>query len=154
MDNRGWTLYFYNGLNALYNKNYDLEDFESLKKLTIARTTNSDDLQKNAYLTAWRAAKARGEPKPRKKDPRWSTPIASLACHIDLSTWFLDQQSKAGWPSINTGMIETAMGDEFIEKYISEGVAPGQPNYRTPFDALNGLSATLLHEVSSRVHGK
>jgi hypothetical protein len=66
---------------------------------------------------------------------------------MDISTWFLDQHNRANWPYGNKDIIETAMGDEFIEEYVSGSGT----NRRTPIDAIKTIGSVLTHEVSNLI---
>ncbi|KAF1841196.1 uncharacterized protein K460DRAFT_359716 [Cucurbitaria berberidis CBS 394.84] len=120
-----------------YEEPYDLEN-PNANLPGKAATTDSDLFDKlkwaqdEAYLTTI-----------SRKDPQYSTPIRHLACQIDLSTWHLDERERGNWPNLDVNLVETAMGEEFINTWVSGGTS----GRRTPVDALSTFGGVLLHEA-------
>ena len=66
----------------------------------------------------------------------------TIACAMDVCTWFSSAAIVSGWPIINAERVEGCKTEEF-KASLSNGL--------TPVDGLKTFGMTMLHEVSVSV---
>jgi hypothetical protein len=151
MDNKPYTKTPYEKIETFYTFAYNLDDPKE-DRPAKAMTMDSDWYNGKLYNDHREEAVASNKPVPHRKDPTYTTPRERIACSVDFSPWHLDLQNRGQWQHVTKERIEIAMGEEFIEKFVSEREKPGEPSRRTPIDALVFMGVVVLHEVHSLVH--
>jgi hypothetical protein len=102
-----------------------------------AATMDSDfpDAKKYVDDQGWTKGKTR-------RDPEYSSPRLHLPSQIDLAPWYLDMLRGTNWPNFDQDLIGMCMQDDYMRRFLEGGTV------RTPVDALQTFSHTMIHEVS------
>ena len=75
-------------------------------------------------------------PDAKKQDHIVRNP--SIACTMDICTWFATQEATRGWPTITVQRLELCKTDDFKAE-LRDG--------QTPVDGIKTFGTTMLHEV-------
>jgi hypothetical protein len=102
-----------------------------------AATMNSDFSNAKKWMKdeAWAKGKTR-------RDPEYSSPRLHFPSQIDLAPWYLDILRGTNWPNLDEDLIGMCMQDDYMRRFLEGGTV------RTPVDALQTFSHTMIHEVS------